>query len=160
MKYFTIIAVSVLLTTTVNAQGLDGEFERMDIDDDGYISAEEISVVQDQTMTQQNKETFTLLDKDGNGSINKREYTEFYSSLAAAQGGDKPDLNKNFSALDTNHDSKISAKELENFRSETKETHNQMVIEALDADKDGRISREEYDDFVKSMSEMFGAVQF
>ena len=160
MKYF-IAALAVMLSASpAFADRASQDFDAIDVNGDGYITLEEIAIVQDKSMDQQNADTFKLLDANKDGTVDKAEYIEFYSKVAAAQSEKTPDLDKNFEALDTDHNGKLSADELKAFRTSTKNTTNQTVIDVMDADKDGKVSREEYDNFVKSMEELFKDFQY
>lgn len=158
MKLCNLTLVSMLLISPAFAQGLNGEFESMDTNNDGYISAEELNAAQTGTLSKQNEETMSILDKDGNGSISQEEYVGFYSQLSEEKS--PQELEGNYKVLDTNHDGSLDVEELKAFRETTMDDTNQAVMNTLDADKDNRISREEYDNFVKSMEEMFKNIQF
>ena len=160
MKYLIVTLAAVLLASPAFADRASQDFEATDINGDGYITLEEIAVIQDKSMDQQNAETFKLLDADKDGAVDKAEYVEFYSKMAAAQSEKAPDLDKNFEALDIDHNGKLSEEELRTFRTNTKDATNQTAIDVMDANKDGKVSREEYDNFVKSMEEIFKDFQY
>ncbi len=160
MKYFIATLAAVLLASPAFADRASQDFEATDVNGDGYITLEEIAIIQDKSMDQQNADTFKLLDADKDGAVDKTEYVEFYSKMAAAQSEKAPDLDKNFEVLDTDHNGKLSEEELREFRSNTKDATNQTVIDVMDANKDGKVSREEYDNFVKSMEEVFKDFQY
>ena len=154
-KYYILplIGAVLMLPAAVSAQSMDGEFEQIDANGDGYISAEELDVSQRDTLDEQNSKTMSMLDKNGDGSVSMSEYTEFYSSISKEKS--KQELESNFKALDTNNDGELDVEELKSFRESTFDTTNQTIIDSLDTDKDGKISREEFEAFVKSMKIMF-----
>lgn len=160
MKYLIIVTACFLAAAQAKADRISQDFIAADTDRDGYISYEELAVMQNSSISRQNTDIITLLDGDGDGAVSKEEYIDFYSKIAAAQPKGAPDLDKNFKILDANQDNMLTAEELSNFRSENLESNNKTAMEALDTDKDGRISREEYDNFVKTMEQMLQGLQF
>ena len=155
MKHLIVALALILAAAPAMASRTAQDFIMIDADSDGYITLEELAAVQEKTLDQQNAETFKLLDADADGAVSKSEYIEFYSKVAANQQGKAPDLDKNFEALDTDRNGELSMEELAAFRSDTKDTTNQMAISVMDTDKDGKVSRKEYDNFIKSMEELF-----
>lgn len=158
MKLFNMTLASLLLISPAMAQGLSGEFESIDANGDGYITAEELGVAQKGTLSQQNEETMSMLDKDGDGYASMQEYVAFYSQLSEKK--DNKELESNFKTLDANHDGKLDMEELKSFRESTLDDTTQNSMDLLDTNHDGRISRQEYDDFAKSMEEMFKNMNF
>ena len=158
MKLLNLTLASLLLAAPAMAQGLDGEFEAIDTNGDGYITAEELDAAQKGTLTKQNEETMSVLDKDGDGFASMQEYTAFYSQLSEQKDG--KELERNFKTLDSNHDGKLDIDELKSFRESTMDDTNKNFMDMLDSDHDGKVSRKEYDDFAKSMEEMFKNVNF
>lgn len=154
-KYYILplIGAVLMLPAAVSAQSMDSEFEKIDANGDGYITAEELSVSQRDTLDEQNEKTVSVLDKDDDGFVVMSEYVDFYSSISEDKS--QQELESNFKALDINNDGKLSVEELKSFRESTFDTTNQTIVDSLDTDKDGKISREEFDAFVKSMKIMF-----
>ncbi len=159
MKHLIALLASILFAAPAMADRVSQDFNLADSDGDGYLTLEEITVIQEQSLDKQNSDTYEVLDANKDGIVDKQEYIAFYSKVAAAQSEETPDLSKNFDTLDTNDDGKLSREELKAFRTSTKDTTNHMVIEVMDTDKDGKVSRKEYNDFVKTMEALFEKFQ-
>lgn len=159
MKHYNLLLAAAILMAPnmVSAQNINEEFDTIDTDGDGYISARELNEAQNGTMDQQNSDIMKTLDADGNETVSLTEYTEFYTKLS--QEKSIKELESNFKALDTDGNGKLDMNELKDFRTETLDDTNNAVIEALDTDKDGKISRQEFAAFVRSLQVMFGGIE-
>ena len=126
-------------------------FKRVDKNDDGIISLDELKNVLQTIFKQLSSEKIDTMvsdaDKNKDGRIS---YEEFYRVLKRKNKNNK--LLKAFKVLDTNGDGKISHEELIEVLKETEvELSKQRVIEMInevDKDGDGYLS---YNEFLNTM---------
>ncbi|WP_293958832.1 EF-hand domain-containing protein [Sneathiella sp.] len=108
------------------AQHKGGMFERLDTNNDGELTFEE--------MTAKSTERFSKLDKDGNGTISVEEMTIRKKEF--------------FDKLDVDGSGSISMEEAKAFRQkkheDRKERHSARLMELLDADGNGTVSSDEF----------------
>merc|ERR1719427_80620 len=130
-------------------EALKSSFLEFDTDGDGYISKEELSRVVEKVVGKLlNEEEFDLMyqlvDKDGNGLLDFKEFIQLMDGNSLCTNTDA-EIAELFKQFDLNSDGYITEKEIEKVRKKDI----RKMIKAGDKDKDKQISFSEFKDMVE-----------
>jgi len=137
--------------TEQNMIELREAFSVFDLNQDGYISKDELT----QAMTNfghlvsnhEIEEMITLVDKDGNGLIDFKEFLDLMDSNVLVQNVDQ-EMTNLFNYIDKNNDGFISEKELKEMLKgmgeKVKKKDIKKMMKMADENKDGKISFTEF----------------
>jgi len=117
-----------------HSKGERPDFETLDVDGSGEITAEDIATLR------QNR--FSEMDTDGNGSISEAEF------VAGASAQSEERATKMFAHLDTDGDGQLGQDTLANAGKRGMHTR---MIERFDTDGSGGVSEEEFAELKKRM---------
>jgi len=143
-------AIAKLSKSFNNIEEVKNMFKKLDIDNDGSITKEEMSEASIRFTTQEIESIFALGDINDDGAIDLEEFIGvMYPSAATVAGRMRAkytDINlikKAFACIDTNGDGKVSKEEMSQ-----NDTFNHQEIDALftlgDSNNDGEIDLEEF----------------
>ena len=159
MKTLSMTLSAILLAFAAEASTLGGlnslgdEFSMVDFNGDGFISKAELSQMVRGSLGVQNEQVISNLDKDSDGFITKDEYMSFYNNINADNTA-KDGLEAKFNELDSDHDGKISASEMNDFRKNNLNNDVDDLFAVIDTNGDNRISQREFDTFFNQMKEL------
>merc|ERR1711988_897366 len=123
-------------------------FDLIDVDKDGYITAEELIKVIDKVggvmSPEEARGLIRKADSDKNGSI---DYTEFSSLWSSLKGEEEEKIRDEFFKYDTDKNGVITRDEMMeavSILSKDKKAEAQQFISQLDVDNDGKVSYPEF----------------
>ena len=137
--------------TPESMTALKEAFHIFDKNDDGYISKEELSqVMYNFGHVMSNEELdqmFGVVDKDGNGLIDFKEFLNLMNSANKEQNAEE-EMKNLFALIDANQDGFLSEKEIRDMMKglgeKVKKKHIRKMIKEADLNKDGKISFNEF----------------
>merc|ERR1711874_223030 len=133
---------------TMDSWELRQAFDLIDVDKDGYVTAEElIKVVEKVGGCMSQDEARSLIrkaDSDKDGCI---DFTEFKSLWTSMKGEEEDKIKEEFSKYDTDKNGVITKDEMlemVSILSNDKKSEAQRFIAQLDVDNDGKVSYPEF----------------
>lgn len=140
-----------------NMEKLREAFAEFDLNDDGYISREELSDVMKNfgNIMSNNEldEMIKVVDKDGNGLVDFKEFLNLMDSNCLLQNLDQ-EMEKLFQMIDTNNDGFLSAQEIttmmKNLGEKVRKKDIRKMMKEADKNNDGKISFSEFKTMVDS----------
>ncbi len=123
-----------------------------------------------QSMQQFKEKMFSKIDSDGNGGIDKTEFSDLAKKMSEMSGSSQS-VEDIFSTYDTDGDDSLSMDELDSFMKDNAPQPPPMnglmggqgmqnpledLFSKIDGDSDGSINKSEFEDFAKNISERTG----
>lgn len=133
-------------------------FAELDSDKDGFLSEEELLKFQEVGLAQEKDETYKMLDFDGNGKVNEKEYKDFFN-IKAPQNIGGADLSLIFNDMDSDNDGNLSPEELKTYRQKNLSVQNREVFRLIDINNDNKISEEEFAKFMNLTKSILGNIK-
>lgn len=161
--------LSGLSGQNISAENLENMFEKIDADQNGFLSEDELFDNFQQTAEISAEEKFLQLDSNGDDKISENEFLSQYrqKSQAVDDGvsesqeiyeGIIEESRKNFQSSDTDGDGYLSLSELQHFMLKTMLPQSSLIFHAVDSDEDGRISQDEFAAFFNMGEALKGSV--
>jgi len=143
--------------TEENFTELKEAFSGFDTNNDGFISKEELQDAMSNfghiVSSKELDEMIKLVDKDGNGLVDFKEFLNLMESNCLVQDVDR-EIEALFAHIDRNKDGFISEKELKDMMKglgeKVKKKDIKKMMKVADSNKDGKISFNEFKKFVAS----------
>jgi len=140
-----------------NMEKLREAFAEFDVNDDGFISKKELSDVMsnfgNMITNEELDEMIKVVDKDGNGLVDFKEFLNLMDSNCLLQNIDQ-EMELLFEMIDTNKDGYLSAKEIttmmKNLGEKVRKKDIRKMMKAADSNNDGKISLSEFKSMVDS----------
>jgi len=168
-KTFFSAMLSGLSGQNISAENLENMFEKIDADQNGFLSEDELFDNFQQTAEISAEEKFLQLDSNGDDKISENEFLSQYrqESQAVDDGvsesqeiyeGIIEESKKNFQSSDTDGDGFLSLSELQHFMLKTMLPQSSLIFHAVDSDEDGKISQDEFAAFFNMGEALKGSV--
>lgn len=132
-------------------------FAAFDVNGDGFISKQELADVMKNfgniISGEELDEMIKIVDKDGNGLVDFKEFLNLMDSNCLLQNIDQ-EMEKLFAMIDTNNDGYLSAQEIttmmKNLGEKVRKKDVRKMMKAADQNNDGKISFSEFKSMVDS----------
>lgn len=141
-----------IVTRAEALKRVDEQFDRLDLDHDGTVTAEEAINARIKGFEPQLQRMMRGLDSNGDGKLAKEEFAApMVERLAQRDGGPLSReevlkrIDQRFARLDLNSDGAITTDEMINRRIKRFEGHVRRHVRGLDANSDGKVTKEEFE---------------